>query len=302
MGVVLRAGWSYLISIQTATSVMVKQKQRFGCVYRLTNLVTGKTYIGKTVCFKRRMYEHKRSKSKTYLHSSIRKHGWDNFKKEIIIDDVPEEDLSNLEISYIEVENTVAPNGYNLTLGGEGASGFKHTEKGREKISQAAIRRHANRDRFGCVTFVKRKNKYRVRGPCPDCKFIGLYFTKAKAEESLKHFLQTGERIESDRTRRKMGTVRKNKNGKRYVARYMKKCIGLYFTKEKAEEALNRFIETGERIESDRTRRKKGTGTIRKTNNGERYEARYTKNKKQISKRFDTPEECEEWLKTESNF
>lgn len=75
-------------------------KQRFGCVYRLTNLVTKKTYIGKSVNFKRRMRQHKHSmkKGKAYLSRSIRKHGWDKFKKEIIIDDVPEEDLSNLEI------------------------------------------------------------------------------------------------------------------------------------------------------------------------------------------------------------
>ena len=159
---------------------MVKsQKQRFGCVYRLTNLITKKTYIGKTVQgFKRRMSQHKRSKSQTYLHSSIRKHGWDNFKKEIIIDDVPEEDLSNLEISYIEVENTVAPNGMNLTVGGEGVSGYKYTTEQRENRSQANIRRHANRDRFGCVSFVNKINKYRATGPHPDRTMIGQYLTK----------------------------------------------------------------------------------------------------------------------------
>ena len=195
------------------------------------------------------MSQHKQSKSKTYLSRSIKKHGWDKFKNEIIIDDVPEEDLSNLEISYIEVENTMVPHGYNLTLGGEGSTGFKHTEKGREKIKQANIRRHANRDQFGCVRFHKPSNKYEVRGPGPDQTFIGLYFTKAKAEESL-----------------------------------------------------NYFNATGERIESDRIRRKKGTGSIHKRENAKRYEAMYTKNKKQISKTFDTPEECEEWLKTELNF
>tara|TARA_B100001093_G_scaffold514686_1_gene589296 strand:- start:348 stop:1043 length:696 start_codon:yes stop_codon:yes gene_type:complete len=223
----------------------VEDKQRFGCVYRLTNLIRNKAYIGKTINFKKRMKQHKYSKTNTYLSRSIKKHGWDNFKKEIIIDDVPEEDLNNLEISYIKVENTMTPHGYNLTLGGEGKSGHKASKETREKIKQSAIRRHANRDRFGCVSFHKKENKYQVYGPCPDQKHIGRYFTKEKAIEALKHYNASGE------------------------------CI-----------------------ESDRTMRKKGTGSIKKSNNGKRYVAHYTKNRKQFSKTFDTPEECKEWLKT----
>ena len=42
-----------------------------------------------------------------------------------------------------------------------------------------------------------------------------------------------------------------------------------------------------------------GTGSIYKSRNGKRYIAAYTKNKKFISKRFDTVEQCKEWLKTE---
>ena len=197
-------------------------KQQFGCVYRLTNLVTGKTYIGKSVNFKRRMREHKRKKTNTYLSNSIKKHGWDNFKKEILIDDVPEEDLSNLEISYIEVENTMVPHGYNLTLGGEGMSGYKPSKKTRKKISQSNILYQANRDRFGTASFDKNKNKYQVHGPRPELKCIGYYFTKEKAEKALSHYNASGERIDSDRIQRKKGTGTIGKRGKRYRARYTK--------------------------------------------------------------------------------
>ena len=185
----------------------------------------------------------------TYLSRSINKHGWDKFKKEIIIDDVPEEDLSNFEMHYIAVENTMAPQGYNLTLGGEGNIGWKPSKETREKISQASIRRQTNRDRFGCVTFHKIHNKYQAYSPHPDQKYIGEYFTIEKAKEALTHFLKTGERINSDTTIRKSGT-----------------------------------------------------GCIRKSRNGKRYRAVYRKNKKNFYKTFDTPEQCEEWLKTELNF
>ena len=223
-------------------------KQKFGCIYLLTNLITLLCYVGKTIDFKRRMRDHKNGKSidKSYVERSIRKHGWHNFKVEILIDDVPKEDLSNLETCYIAVKDTLYPNGYNLTKGGEGISGYIFTPEQRENSRQAAIRRQANRDRVGSVTLCKMYKKYVVLGPYPDKKSIGRYFTKEKAEEALKHYLQTGERMDSDRKSRKhhTGTIRKSKNGKRFVAQYMK-------------------------------------------------------NKKRSSKTLDTPEECEEWLKTE---
>jgi len=224
----------------------VEDKQRFGCIYLLTNLITLLCYVGKTIDFKRRMRDHKNGKSidSSYVERSIRKHGWHNFKVEILIDNIPKEDLDNLEIYYIAFYNTMVPYGYNLTRGGEGCSGYKHTDEGREKISQAQIRHQANRDRFGCVRFHKPTNKYQVRGPKPESKFIGYYFTKKTAEEALTHFLKTGECIDSDRIQRKLGTGSIQKRGKRYLARY-------------------------------------------------------TKNKKRFSKTFDTPEQCEEWIKTE---
>ena len=224
----------------------VGDKQRFGCIYMLTNLITLLCYVGKTIDFEGRMDEHKKGKdiNKSYVERSIRKHGWHNFKVEILIDDIPKEDLSNLEIYYIAFYNTMRPYGYNLTRGGEGTSGYKFTPEQLENRSQASIRLQANRDRFGCVSFNKRQNKYVVIGPYPESKSIGYYFTK-----------------------------------------------------EKAEEALTQYNATGERIESEIKTRKKGTGSIQKR--GKRYVADYKKNKKRFTKRFDTVEQCEEWLKAE---
>ena len=223
-------------------------KERFGCIYLLTNLITLLCYVGKSIDFEGRMDEHKNGKdiNKSYVERSIGKHGWHNFKVEILIDNIPEEALSKFEIYYIEFYNTMRPYGYNLTRGGEGISGYTFTPEQRENCRQAAIRREANRDQFGCVTFDKSVNKYQARGPCPESKHIGLYFTEQKAMKALEHYLKTGERIDSDRIRRK-----------------------------------------------------KGTGSIHKY--GKRYVARYTKNKKTFRKTFDTPEECEEWLKKELN-
>jgi group I intron endonuclease len=186
-------------------------KQQWGCIYRLTNKLNSKKYIGKSVEFKTRMGTHRRmADGCRYLNNAIRKYGWDNFKKEIIIDDVPEEDLSNLETSYIDVENTLAPNGYNLTKGGEGSSGYKHTDETRKKYFNG---------RYGTVCFEKKKKKWIARSSSPESKFIGYYFTKEKAEEALEHYNETGECLESDRTKRKYGTGSIRIWRKRYQAR-----------------------------------------------------------------------------------
>ncbi len=234
-------------------------KQQWGCIYRLTNTINGRKYIGKSVNFKGRMSYHKHSKDGCYIHRAIRKYGWNTFKVEKIIDNVPEEDLNNIEISYIAVENTKRPNGYNLTDGGEGVSGyshteeckkkmrermtgFKHTEESRKKMSEIQKLAMSNRHQFGTIHFHKQCKKWRVRSAHPQ------------------------------------------------------KSIGLYLTKEKAMEALNHYNLTGERMPSDRFMRKKGTGSINKRHNG-RYRARYRRNKIYREKTFDTREECENWLK-----
>ena len=52
--------------------------------------------LARPFSFKNRMAQHKHSKKikKTYLSRAIKKYGWDNFEQEILIDDVPEEDLN----------------------------------------------------------------------------------------------------------------------------------------------------------------------------------------------------------------
>ena len=106
-------------------------KCRTGCIYLITNLINDKVYVGQSIEYKKRMKTHEDSgkNPKFYLGYAIRKYGWENFTKEILIDDVPEEDLNNLEINYIAFYNSFGPGGYNLTKGGGGMSGYKFTER-----------------------------------------------------------------------------------------------------------------------------------------------------------------------------
>ena len=85
-----------------------------GYIYKHTNKINGKSYIGKTVQEpKTRWRNGKGYKSCVVFNNAIKLYGWDSFEHEIleIIDD---EKLIQREEFYIKHFNTLAPNGYNL--------------------------------------------------------------------------------------------------------------------------------------------------------------------------------------------
>lgn len=92
-------------------------------VYLITNTINGKRYVGQTSgSLERRWFLHKNRKSCTALRSAIDKYGENNFTVEALFS-VPTKELTGeLEIEYIARYNTRAPNGYNLTKGGEGVA------------------------------------------------------------------------------------------------------------------------------------------------------------------------------------
>ena len=112
----------------------------YGVIYKATNKVTGKSYIGRTtMSLNRRIRMHINNSlnigNNTYFHNAIRKHGQDNFKWKIIAKCFSKEELNNVEIEMIEKYNTLK-NGYNLSLGGSSNAGYKHTKEVIEKRSK----------------------------------------------------------------------------------------------------------------------------------------------------------------------
>lgn len=266
-------------------------KQRWGCIYKLTNTLNGKYYFGQTIDFKRRMNGHKNSqkKKKTYLARSIRKYGWDNFKQEILIDNVPTEDLDQLEICYIDIfDSANSKKGYNLTKGGDGTSGYTHTDETKKKMSTARRKNHSAEK--GCIHFNKKNKKWFVITASPP-KYIGCFNSREKALQSLNKFNATGEILESDIKGRKrgMGSITLTKYNT-FITKYKKKYIGCFKTKELAEEALTKYIATG-KIYLKLRRKPNGTISLTKFNT---YQAVY---KSKYIGRFKTKELAEEALK-----
>ena len=69
----------------------------------------------------------------------LKKHGWDNFKHEILFENLSEKEAKNKEIELICEHNTKTPNGYNITEGGDGSVGYKATLQTREKLSKSHL-------------------------------------------------------------------------------------------------------------------------------------------------------------------
>ena len=115
--------------------------EKKGYVYKIIS-PSGYVYIGKTINLKNRINKYKclDCKKQILLCRSLEKHGFDNHSFEIIYEgDLINEELNKLEIYYIGYYNSFNGNnkeGMNLTLGGEGMLGKKHSEETKKKISE----------------------------------------------------------------------------------------------------------------------------------------------------------------------
>lgn len=115
-------------------------------IYKITNLTNGKLYIGKTSRPNKRWQQHislsnnPKDRRYQYIHRAIRKYGTKNFSFEIIDSFKEENECFKYETIYINNFNSNNRKiGYNLTTGGDGATGYHHTKKSKQKMSLAKL-------------------------------------------------------------------------------------------------------------------------------------------------------------------
>lgn len=107
-------------------------------IYKITNLVNNKIYIGQSINIERRWMQEKNRQINTYLKHAFNFYGLNNFKFEIIeILNNDKKILDEKEKYYIKLYNSNnSLYGYNLTDGGEGCHGFRFTEEQKAEISR----------------------------------------------------------------------------------------------------------------------------------------------------------------------
>lgn len=107
---------------------------------------SGRVYVGKSVRFGRRLGQHRRRsrKKKTFLYNAVRKHSWGKFIKlvlQIFPYDVTVAEMSVRERYFIKKYRAFERKyGYNLTEGGDGAPGYKHTDEAKKNL-QTLVRK-----------------------------------------------------------------------------------------------------------------------------------------------------------------
>jgi group I intron endonuclease len=183
-----------------------------GCVYLFTT-PSKKHYVGITICsVEERWRNHRKADTHcTLVKRAIDKYGWDNIKKEVLLY-CAEEELAKYEKQFIEVYNSLAPNGLNCTSGGEGGktlsdetkanitsglnkyyathSGWRRGRTGTlwsEEMKQNVLRKRAQKATG--ITWREDLNKYKAYIPRlwnnGKQKYLGVYETRELAQAAI---------------------------------------------------------------------------------------------------------------------
>lgn len=150
----------------------------YGLVYKITNTINNKCYIGITTrTLEQRFEEH--CESNSAIGKAIKKYGREHFVKEIIEYANNRDELMNLEIKYIAKYDSYKK-GYNQTLGGDGVNICPDLELNLTNEQQKYLK------------FVKAENEKTINVNDNDqmvrmllINLIGIYLTVKKIKDKI---------------------------------------------------------------------------------------------------------------------
>lgn len=110
-------------------------------IYKITNLVNGKIYVGRASFLKKRGWEHFRTlrlgkHHNEYLQKSFNKYGEINFIFEVIEYCEVEELIAREDYWCKNLQANISEKGYNIALTDEKSGFYKHSEETKIKISK----------------------------------------------------------------------------------------------------------------------------------------------------------------------
>ena len=203
-----------------------------------------KSYIGLTceTNIDDRWEGHLKSSSHcTLLKRAINKYGWDNLKKKILIEfkyEINDKLLPEYEKRFIKVYNTLAPNGYNCTDGGEG--GKKLCEETKQNIGKGVRQYFNSIEIAGTIRFIR--NKYVARcGKDGKRNYIGTYTSEELARKAINQWRESKTILQEGRIIKNIGFIKALKNGS-FTAYKNSKKIGSFKTREEAQKYIDEYI------------------------------------------------------------
>ena len=114
------------------------QKQKHFLIYKITNLINNKIYIGQHVTAN---IDDSYMGSGEHIKNAIKKYGIENFKKEIIAECSTFEEMNDLEKELVNQDFVNNPNTYNHAIGG--TYGWKNCLKYKSSEEVQNIRKNA---------------------------------------------------------------------------------------------------------------------------------------------------------------
>ncbi len=132
--------------------------KKYCIIYKATNKINGKSYIGQTINgLNKRKYNHEKeseyNNTSNVFHNAIRKYGNDAFEWEIISKGFPYLFIDIFEMYWINYYNTYEGDGYNMTKGGNKPprlcgeqNGFFNRSHSEESIKKMLNTRSSNKE------------------------------------------------------------------------------------------------------------------------------------------------------------
>lgn len=161
-------------------------------IYIITNTVNAKQYVGITKRLKVRWQQHKSANgSAPALHAAIKKYGVENFAFTHFASAKDVDAAGDIERMLIKEHNTLSPNGYNLTTGGEGGKGVPMPKEQKQAISKtvnaylATLSAEEKKQKFTAKKVVSRKGSVQK----PESKAKTSLSTKAMWAERKDEIL-----------------------------------------------------------------------------------------------------------------
>lgn len=125
----------------------------FYTIYRITNTINNKIYVGK---HKTKKLDDNYMGSGKHLKNSISKYGIDNFKKEIMFVFDTEEEMNEKEAEIVNIEFVLREDTYNICIGGQGGWSYvnntnipKFKGKKHNEHSKTRMGHHGNANFLG---------------------------------------------------------------------------------------------------------------------------------------------------------
>ena len=177
-------------------------------IYKITNKLNGKVYIGQSRDIDARWRQHINAKDNFAIHNAIKKYGEENFKFEVLLE-CPADMLNVWERDMIALYDCMSPYGYNLTEGGEGC---KCSEETRLKLSNIRKGKHFSEE-----------TKHKISESMKGKKRQPFSAETKKKMSDVRKGIQL-----SEETRLKMSEAKKGKKRQPFSAEHKRKISESY--------------------------------------------------------------------------